>query len=45
MVKENNFTYSDDNIEGVPEGNYYTTIVHFADGTVLMTPPVKRENK
>ena len=31
--------YSIDNSKaaGVPQGNYYTTVVHFADGTVLMT--------
>ena len=31
------FTYTDDNLSGVPSGSWYTTIAHFADGTVLMT--------
>ena len=31
------FSYTSDNLEGVPNGAYYTTIVHFADGTVLMS--------
>ena len=31
------FTYSDDNLSEIPSGTYYTTIVHFADGTVLMS--------
>ncbi len=35
------FTYDYDNLYGVPAGNYYTTIIHYADGTVDMTK-VKR---
>ncbi|MEE3314998.1 MAG: hypothetical protein VZR56_12705, partial [Treponema sp.] len=35
------FTYDYDNLDGVPAGNYYTTIIHYADGTVDMTK-VKR---
>ena len=31
------FTYSNDNLKDIPSGNYYTTIVHFADGTTLMS--------
>lgn len=31
------FTYADSNLKNIPEGKFYTTIVHFADGTVLMT--------
>ena len=36
-VKQNssNFTYKTTNLD-IPDGFYYTTIVHFADGTVLM---------
>ncbi len=32
-----NFTYKDSNLAEIPSGYYYTTIVHFADGTVLMS--------
>ena len=32
------FTYSYSNQKEVPEGYYYTTIIHFADGTMMMTP-------
>ena len=38
------FTYkhdkakSGDNLYEIPDGNWYTTICHFADGTVLMSP-------
>ena len=38
VMKKKSFTYSYDNIKPVPAGYYYTTIVHFADGTTLMTP-------
>ncbi len=31
------FSYTDENLAGVPEGYYYTTICHFADGTVVMS--------
>ena len=37
VIKQKSFTYSYDNLSGVPDGYYYTTIVHFADGTMLMT--------
>ena len=37
------FTYTDDNYDAVPSGMYYTTIVHFADGTMSMTD-VKQKN-
>ena len=33
----NQFTYTDDNLASVPANYYYTTIIHFADGTMLMT--------
>ena len=38
-----NFTYRHDtkaggNLAEIPDGNWYTTICHFADGTVLMSP-------
>jgi hypothetical protein len=32
-----NFTYDDSYAEDVPSGWYYTTIVHFADGTAVMS--------
>ena len=38
MMEDSSFTYSYDNTSGVPAGYYYTTVVHFADGTTLMTP-------
>lgn len=31
------FSYTDENLAGVPEDYYYTTICHFADGTVVMS--------
>ncbi|MCR4900675.1 MAG: hypothetical protein K5907_07670, partial [Treponema sp.] len=31
------YTYSDTNFEAVPSGWYYTTIVHFADGSAIMS--------
>ena len=31
------FTYTAENLTDVPTGYYYTTICHFADGTVLMS--------
>ena len=37
VMKQKSFTYSYDNTSGVPDGYYYTTIIHFADGTTLMT--------
>lgn len=37
------FTYSDSNFSGVPSGYYYTTIVHFADGTCLMSDVKMKE--
>jgi len=33
------FTYFKSKLKGVEDGCYYTTICHFADGTVLMTKP------
>lgn len=37
VEKSSNFTYGNDNYDAIPSGYYYTTIVHFADGTTLMT--------
>ena len=31
------FTYGNNNYDSIPSGAWYTTIVHFADGTVVMT--------
>lgn len=42
VEKSSNFTYGNDNYDAIPSGYYYTTIVHFADGTTLMTD-VKRK--
>ena len=38
VMKLQSFTYSYDYLDDVPHGYYYTTIVHFADGTMMMTP-------
>lgn len=38
VMKKKSFTYTYDNLDEVPEGCYYTTIIHFADGTMMMTP-------
>ena len=37
VEKSSNFTYGNDKYDVIPSGYYYTTIVHFADGTTLMT--------
>lgn len=44
IVSNNNsmYSYTNDNLKGIPSGSYYTTICHFADGTVLMTDPVEK---
>ena len=31
------FTYSYSNTDGVPSGNYYVIIAHFADGSTVMS--------
>ena len=43
VQQTDSFTYTNDNLSGVPSGRYYTTIVHFANGTKAMTE-VKRMN-
>ena len=42
VIKDCNFTYTSDNYNGVPSGAYYCTIVHFADGDVLMSDVKKK---
>ncbi len=42
VIKSNNYTYSSDNYEGVPSKAYYCTIVHFADGSMLMSDVKKK---
>ena len=37
------FTYKDTNLADIPTGNWYTTICHFADGTVLMSPVQQKQ--
>ena len=37
IQKSNTFTYTSDNLSGVPTGKYYTTVIHYADGTFEMT--------
>ena len=36
-MKQNSFTYKYTNYDSVPDGYYYTTVIHFADGETLMT--------
>ena len=36
-MKQNSFTYKYTNYDSVPDGYYYTTVIHFADGEALMT--------
>ena len=43
VIKDCNFTYTSDNYKGVPSGAYYCTIVHFADGTILMGDVKKKK--
>ena len=35
--------YGLDKLKYVPEGAYYTTIFHFADGTIVMTEIKQKE--
>ena len=37
------FSYTNDNLDGIPSGYYYTTICHFADGTVVMSEVKQKE--
>ncbi|WP_191014082.1 hypothetical protein [Treponema zioleckii] len=37
VQKIGTFTYTSDNLSGVPVGKYYTTVIHYADGTLEMT--------
>ena len=43
VQKSGSFTYTNDKLSEIPEGKYYVTIIHFADGTMSMTE-VKRMN-
>ena len=36
-TNSSNFTYGSENFEEIPAGYYYTTVVHFADGTTVMS--------
>ena len=36
--ESSSFTYENDYLSGIPSGKYYTTIIHYADGTVYMMP-------
>ncbi|MBR0486895.1 MAG: hypothetical protein IJJ70_04210 [Treponema sp.] len=42
QVEEETFTYTNENFKEIPAGAYYTTVAHFADGTVLMTPVLQK---
>ena len=37
VMNTSNFTYGSENYKDIPSGYYYTTIVHFIDGTTVMT--------
>lgn len=37
------FTYTSDNFKHVPNGMYYTTVIHYADGTICMTDVKKMQ--
>ena len=37
VFESSNFTYGAENYDEIPAGCYYTTIIHFADGTTLMS--------
>lgn len=39
----NTFSYTDENFEAIPSGCYYTTIFHFVDGTIIMTPVKQKQ--
>ncbi|MEE3315003.1 MAG: hypothetical protein VZR56_12730, partial [Treponema sp.] len=43
VQKSGSFTYTNDRLSEIPEGKYYVTIIHYADGTMSMTE-VKRKN-
>lgn len=34
---DGSFTYTKDHLNDVPRGKYYATVIHFADGSLLMT--------
>ena len=42
VMKQKSFTYTWDNTSQVPDDYYYAIIVHFADGTVLMSPVMQK---
>ena len=35
--ENSDFTYGSENYKDIPSGYYYTTVVHFADGTTVMS--------
>lgn len=39
LIETASFTYDNSLLDGVEQNSYYTTICHFADGTILMTEP------
>ena len=42
VTKSSTFTYTKDNYSNIPSGYYYTTVIHFADGTKVMTEVQKK---
>lgn len=43
VEKPGSFTYTSDRLSEIPDGKYYATIIHYADGTMSITE-VKRKN-
>ena len=43
VFKTANFTYNKSQYNSIPEGNYYITIAHFADGTVAASEIKKKK--
>ena len=43
VISDSDFTYTKDNYNDVPSGYWYTTIIHFADGTACMTEVKKKK--
>ena len=42
VQKSGSFTYTSDRLGEIPDGKYYATIIHYADGTMSMTEVKKK---
>ncbi len=42
VEKSGSFTYTSDRLSEIPDGKYYATIIHYADGTMSMTEVKKK---